>query len=558
MLKRMQIANLAVIDHLELNFASGMTVLTGETGAGKSILIDALGLILGNRADTSVVRTGCERTEIVAIFSIPPGSPAARLLQAQSITMQDDELMIRRVVNRDSGSRAYINTTAVPVQLLRELGEHLIDIHGQQANQALFKAENLLMLLDRYSHHADQLAEVQDCYHAWQQINRELQGLASDAGKFNAQVSLLEYQLKELENLDLEENEVEQLENDHKRLTHIEQLLHSTQTALTDLDEGEHSISNRLGGIMRDLNALASHDARLGSISGLLELAQIQIAEACTEMEHYLSTLEQNPEQLHKLEQRLDLLHDVARKHHIHPDQLLPHFQSLNKKWHELLDNKHRIMALEQQQAKTLQRYKTCAETLHQLREQQARKMSVAISRQLQRLGMPDSQFTVKVNKLSDLKPHRHGISQVNFYFSANPGQAPQPMRKVASGGELSRISLAIQINARQDRVTAGMVFDEVDAGIGGGTAEIVGQLLHRLAGDNQVLCVTHLPQVASQADNHLLVSKQNEAGHTHTAVTVLSRADRVEEIARMLGGVKISEQTRHHAMEMLGIGRGS
>ncbi|MGI9229788.1 MAG: DNA repair protein RecN [Gammaproteobacteria bacterium] len=557
MLRHLQISNLAVIERLELDFRNGMTVLTGETGAGKSILIDALGLVLGNRADTSVVRTDARRTEVVATFGITPNSEAAQILAQQAIELQDDEILIRRVVQRDGGSRAYINTGAVSVQLLRELGEHLIDIHGQQASHSLFKPVNLLTLLDHYGGYGDKVAAVRETYNTWHDNSKQLQDLSGDASEFSAQVSLLEYQIAELEQLELQEQEMQQLETEHKRLSHTGKLLETSRKALTDLQEGDASMHNRLTGILRELSELQQHDAVLGGVNEMLDQALIQIGEAAAELRRYLDGLEQDPEQLQKVEQRIDLLHDVARKHHIHPNQLTAHFQTLSEQLRTLQDNRNRVSELEQQQAETLKQYKTLAEQLHTVRQQRAKKMAAEITRQLHSLGMPDSRFSIEVSKLADLQPHRNGISQVDFCLSANPGQALQPIRKIASGGELSRISLAIQVVAKQDKPTACMIFDEVDAGIGGGTAEIVGQLLHRLADECQILCVTHLPQVASQGDNHFLVNKQTDGRNTSTGVKQLSGTQRVEEIARMLGGVKISEKTRHHAMEMLGVQQG-
>ena len=556
MLKRLQIRDLAVIERLELEFRPGMTVLTGETGAGKSILIDALGLALGERADTSVVRSGAERAEVTAAFAVPADSAAARILARQCIpTHGGNEFTIRRVVNRDGGSRAYLGVSAVPAQALRELGENLIDIHGQQANQSMFKGESLIALLDHYGGHGAQAAAVRELYDKWRDIGRQLQPLSGGEAEFSARVSLLEYQARELEELAAEEGEAERLEAEHKRLSNIKQLLTVSQNALDELSEGDHCMHNRLGALLRELDELLQHDDAPAAARELLDQALIQIDEAGGELRRYLDGLEQDPEQLREVEQRMDRLHDVARKHHLRPSQLPNHCRELQERLRELLENRDRVDELRREQAEALEQYRERAAELHALRAGKAEGMAAEIAAQLHRLGMPDSRFAVEVDELEDEQPHRSGLSRVEFHLSANPGQAMKSIRKVASGGELSRISLAIQVIAKQDKAAGCMIFDEVDAGIGGGTAEIVGQLLHGLAADCQILCVTHLPQVAAQGDNHLQVRKQTDGRDTNTEVTELNQTQRVEEIARMLGGVTISEKTRHHAMEMLGAG---
>ncbi len=553
MLKHLCINNLAVIDNIEISFREGLTVLTGETGAGKSILIDALGLILGDRADTSVIRTGCERTEISAEFNVRGDERLLQLLGEQSINVEDNALLLRRVINRDGRSRAYINTTPAPAQLLRDAGRFLIDIYGQQTHQSLLKRDEQRELLDSFGGYGDILDQVNQAYEKWDKTTRELRLLTEAGGEFGAELSLLRYQVEELRGLELGENELGLLEDEYKRLANVNNLLEVTQKALHDLYAGDQTVNDRINTVKKELAAIERLDSGLASITELLGNAAIQISETADELRVYLDNLDQDPARLHQVEQRLDRLHDAARKHRVKPQQLFEHFQSITQKLESMEHNRERVTELEQEQAKALEEYRLAAEKLGECRSLCAAEMAAAITGKIRTLGMPEGEFQVSVNPNPDLKPHRKGNNQVEFLVSANPGQALLPLRKVASGGELSRISLAVRVSANQDRDVSTMIFDEVDAGIGGGIAEIVGTLLHGLAGDQQVFCVTHLPQVASQGDNHLRVLKTSDKKTTETRVHELDDNERIEEIARMLGGLKISEQTLRHAREMLG-----
>jgi len=554
MLKHLHINNFAVIDNLEITFREGLTVLTGETGAGKSILIDALGLILGDRADSSVIRTGCDRTEISAEFYIQVSQELASILDEQSITIENNTLLIRRVINKDGRSRAYINTTSAPIQLLREIGEHLIDIHGQHAHQSLLKRDEQRDLLDGYGDYDDVLTQVDNTFDKWDNATKKLQSLTQSDGEFAAQLSLLKYQVEELAQLELTGNELAALDEEYKRLSNVNNLIESTRRALDDLYDNDSSVSGRISIIKREIADLEHIDSTLMAITELLENAEIQISEAVNELRAYHDNLEPDPAALHKTEQRLNILHDMGRKHHIQPQQLYGHFLSVSEKLAAMEQNQRRIAELKTQQAKALEEHERASIKLNELRRTCADGMAKSITREIRTLGMPESRFTISVDTLSDPKPHRHGGNQVEFQVSINPGQALRPLRKVASGGELSRISLAIQVLANQDRNIATMIFDEVDAGIGGGIAEIVGNLLWGLAKNRQIFCVTHLPQVAAQADNHFQVQKATDKKTTETHIHELDKDARVEEVARMLGGLKISEHTRNHAKEMLAL----
>ena len=557
MLKHLCINNLAVMENVELSFREGLTVLTGETGAGKSILIDALGLVLGDRADTSVIRTGCARTEISAAFSVGDDARLLRYLDEQSIGVADDELVLRRIINRDGPSRAYINTTAVPLQLLRDTGASLINIHGQHEHQSLLKRDEQRDLLDGFGDYRDVSEQVTRMYEKWDGVTRELGSLTESGAESGDRLSLLRYQVEELQALELEEDEVEQLEDEYKRLVNINSLLETTQRALDSLYSGEQSVNDSINTVKKELATLERFDSRLADINGLLENASVHIVEAADELRSYLGKLDQDPARLSQVEQRLGRLHDMARKHRVQPQLLYAHHQSIKQKLADLEHQRARLADLEQEQMRALEEYRAAADKLGERRRQCAAVMAADISARIRTLGMPEGALRINVVPGPDLKPHRQGNNQVEFLISANPGQALLPLRKIASGGELSRISLAIQVSANQDSRAATMIFDEVDAGIAGGIAEIVGNLLHRLSADRQILCVTHLPQVASQGDNHIKVTKTFVGKNTETRVHELDKEERVEEIARMLGGIRISQQSRNHAREMLGSSAG-
>ena len=532
-----------------------MTVLTGETGAGKSILIDALGLVLGDRADTTVIRTGCARAGISAMFDVGTNEQLLQLLDEQSVSIADNELLLRRTVNRDGPSRAYINTTAVPLQLLRDIGSLLIDIHGQHEHQRLLKRDEQRELLDGFGDYGDITLQVNRAYEKWDAVNRELRSLTEPDGETGDRISLLRYQVQELQALELEENEVGRLEDEYKRLFNINTLLETTQQALDGLYAGEQSVNDRINAVKRELASLERFDSGPAGINALLENASLHIAEAADELRSYLGRLDQDPERLQQVEQRLERLHDMARKHRVQPQQLYAHQQSITQQLAGMEHNQARLAQLEQEQQQALEEYRSAADELGERRRRCAALMAEEICTRIRTLGMPDGAFQINVTPGPDLKPHRNGNNQVEFLVSANPGQALLPLRKVASGGELSRISLAVQVSANRDSSAPTMIFDEVDAGIAGGIAEIVGGLLHRLSEHRQILCVTHLPQVASQGDNHFRVTKTSDKKTTATRVQELNDEQRVEEIARMLGGIRISQQSRAHAKEMLGSG---
>lgn len=551
MLKHLHIRDFAVIEELEIQFNSGMTVFTGETGAGKSIIVDALGLVLGDRSDSTVIRGNCEHTEITAIFDIENDQAVPAMLDEQGITF-DGELMLRRVINRDGRSRAYVNGSSVPAQVLRDLGERMVDIHGQHAHQSLLKRDVQRVLLDESGQHQADLDRVRKSWSGWSEVTDELTQLSGSDQDRNARLALLQYQVQELDALNPEPAEIAALENEHARLANANRLLENCQQTLNQLSEDDHALQNQITHSTHELRDLLRFDQTLSSIVEILESATIQISEAASELRHYLDRLELDPDRLRIVEERITTLHDIARKHKVRPEGLAGHLDMLKEELKKLEDSGQRVAELEEIRNKALQEYWQAAEALHACRKKASRRLGKTISGKLEELGMPGGRFVIEVESLEKDTPLREGMDKIEYLVTVNPGQPLHPLSKVASGGELSRISLAIQVIASKDKGLPTLIFDEVDAGIGGAVAEIVGKLLHSLAKNRQVFCVTHLAQVASQGDHHLQVNKSTHAETTLTQVITLDNEERIEEIARMLGGVKITDQSRAHAREML------
>ncbi len=552
MLTHLHIRNLAIIEDLELEFTPGMTVLTGETGAGKSILIDALGLILGDRGDSSIVRENKDKSEITATFDIENNPDAELFLTGQSLSFDDTEIIIRRIISKDGRSKAYINSSTVPVQLLRELGDHLVNIHGQHAHQSLNKKTSQRQFLDSYAGHETILNNLTGICDDWNLINKKLASISTDSGSYQSTVELLEYQINELEALKLVAGEYDDLEEEFKRLSNISELIDITQRSLHMLADDDQSAETLLQKTIINFKDLEKSDPKIEKLTTILESASIQLTDAIDEIQHYADQIEPDPERLTEVDNRLNVMIDMARKHQVHARDLPDHFEKLVLRLDELKSNHDSINSLHLEQQEKLENYKKIAEDLHRKRLKKAKIMSDEITGHLNGLGMPGGQFIIEVTAKKFEKPLAEGMDEVEFLISLNPGSSPQPMRKIASGGELSRLSLAIQLVAGQSKVFPTLIFDEVDAGIGGKTADIVGGLLKDLSATHQVFCVTHLAQVASRANNHFQVSKSSSSNETFTQVKALDDNERVEEVARMLGGMRISEKTRDHAREML------
>lgn len=553
MLSSLYIENFAIVDELALSLNTGLTIISGETGAGKSILIDALGLVLGERADTTAVRQDCESARVDATFLLPL---SAQVWLAQQGISTQQTCQIQRIITQNGRSRATINEQPVSLQTLRKLGDHLVDIHGQHAHQSLLKHEVQRQLLDE-TLESDLLTQVQQAYQRWKILQIELNRLGGNTQDREARTALLCYQVQELEALELTPDSLQQLEEEHRRLANVTQLLESSQQALTLLDAEEaNSTLSYLVQASHALQEVQQHDERLGNITALLDNAMVQTQEAVNELRHYLRRLEIDPARLQWVEQRMTTLYDMARKHKVRFTDLPAYFERLSAQLAELQNYEQRAAQLSVEIAQALEDYQQIAEQLHDQRIVAAQRLAKQISENMRHLGMPAGQLVITVTADENASPTVNGMDVVEFLVSTNPGHAPKPLSKVASGGELSRISLAIQVITAQSSGTPTLVFDEVDVGIGGGVAETVGQLLNQLGQQRQVLCITHLPQVACQGDHHLQVNKTIQQQVTHTSIRPLDEQQRVEEIARMLGGLEITPQTLVFAQEMLQRGK--
>ena len=536
-----------------------MTVLSGETGAGKSILIDALGLLLGDRADSDSVRDGAKRAEISAEFGLQDAPQASAWLEERELGDEDapEACLIRRTISSDGRGRATINGAPVTVRDLKELGESLLDIHGQHAHQSLLKGTEQRDLLDDFGGHMALRQQIAALCTQYSDTQTRLQTLSGSGEDHTRRLDYLRYQIQELEGLALGVEELGELETEHKRLANAGRLLDDGQRALALLYGDDSSEAGNSG---YDLTGQASHlllglsqlEASFSEITDSVESARIQIQEAANTLRHNLDSMDLDPARLDWVNNRLTAIHDLARKHHVKPEELPAHFESLKSELAQLDNAGEEIAALEQQLTLCRQQYSELAARLHKARNKTATELANSIQAIVRELGMPQAEFLIAVEDRGDEQLHTTGHDRVEFRICANPGQTARPLSKVASGGELSRISLAIQVIAANSTQVPSLIFDEVDSGIGGGVAEIVGRQLKTLGNSRQTLCVTHLPQVAAQARQQLFVYKEVIGGNTRTAIRVLEGKERVEELARMLGGVEITQQTRSHAEEML------
>ncbi|MDD2057280.1 DNA repair protein RecN [Pseudomonas sp. GD03860] len=552
MLVHLSVHNYAIVEHLDLELARGMSVITGETGAGKSIMLDALGLTLGDRADSGVVRPGADKADILATFDLAD-IPEARAWLAERDLDNDGPCILRRVITAEGRSRGYINGTPCPLGDLKALGELLIDIHSQHEHQSLLKADTHRRLLDEYAGATDLARQVQLAAQRWRQTRQELERLSNSGDEQRAQHQLLSYQLEELDNLGLGENELEQLEQEHKNLTNVEALFGICRQVIDHCSENDSgNVLNALTASLNRLTAVQNAPKALDEAATMIASAQIQVEEAVGELNRFLDNFDADPARLQQLEERLDSIYTLARKHRVHPTELANLQQRLMEELESLNANDESIERLGDELAAFARHYQEKAGELSALRCQAASQLANAVEQEIQRLGMPGGRFSIELhsNTSDDLSPH--GREQVELLVSANPGQPLKALAKVASGGELSRISLAIQVITAQTSRIPTLVFDEVDVGIGGPTAEIVGQLLRRLGERGQVLTVTHLPQVAAQGHHHLFVHKVRNSDATHTAVASLGKRERVEEVARMLGGIDLTKESLAHARKMV------
>lgn len=546
MLRTLHIRDFVIVDTAEISFNEGFTVFSGETGAGKSILIDALSLALGARGDVSVVRAPARRADISAVFEAP--ATLSDWLQERELDAEDG-LVLRRTIDQQGRSRAFINGLPVTLTQLRELGEHLVDIHGQHAHQSLLKPAHQRAMLDAYGNHGKLVNAVATAWQHWHDAQHALEQAITLSETRATQRQELQWQLDLLDELELSKDEWNQLTTHHQRLAHVQALIQVSATALDRLDGEDFSICQTLSGLHTDLSANLQHDSALKPIAESLESALILCQEASSDLAQYASNLDVDPAALEQAERRMSALFDAARRLQCEPQELNERQAELQTQL-EALDQESDLAQLQQDAEQARQRYDQQAQRLTEQRKKAASRLASQVTDAMQNLAMEGGQFDVA---LTPGPPGRHGDEAVEFLVAGHAGTPPRPLARVASGGELARLSLALSVIASQAARVPTLIFDEVDSGVGGAVAEIVGRLLRELGLQHQVLCVTHLPQVAACASHHFEVSKQAQSGTTQSTIVALNRKQRIEEVARMLGGMAITNTTREHAREMLG-----
>ena len=544
--------DLAVVESLDLNLDHGMSVLTGETGAGKSILLTALGLALGDRADSDYIRPGCKRAEINLEFDLTDALIAQKWLKENDLD-DDQHCLIRRIISHEGPSKSYINNRPVTLQLLQQLSKNLVEIHGQHAHLKLLQPEEQRSLLDAFANTSTLVNNIASLHQQWQTTNDKINNQLKDQQHFSERTELLQFQLHELQQLDLEHFDYEKINTEHGRLANIEQILSTGQEQLHHLFENEQqSAIAIINQSLTKLSPLLDITPELEGITTLLTDAQLQVSEASQSLNRFLEAQEIDPQKLLDLEEQLGIIHTLCRKHAISPEEIPLKAEQLNTELNLLIKNDNQIEHLNITLNDLESHYRLLADSLTEQRQKGAIELQEIITSLIKNLGMDHGEFMIECTPLPTHSISAHGKENITFLVSANPGLPAKSITKIASGGELSRISLAIQVATSHDKTIPTMIFDEVDSGIGGGVAEIVGQRLRQLGEKRQVICVTHLPQVASQSHHHLFVSKEHSIDVTASNITALTTAQRIEEIARMLGGVTITEQTLAHAEEML------
>lgn len=551
MLTHLQIKNFTIIEEVEIDFQNGMTVFTGETGVGKSILLDALLLCLGGRADSRFIRNGKDQAEIIACFDISQLEEAKHWLTENHFNVTD-ECILRRVLTSDGRSRAYINQQMVPVQSLQQLSECLIEIHGQHEQQHLLKREHQRKLFDEFSNNDALLIEIKTIYQQWRAAKEKLEQLQTQ-GDQTARKSLLEYQIEELKTLNLQENEFEELQQQHKKLSERESMLKAAQQALWLTQESnESNLLASLHQIQFLLEPFKQHEKTIENCYNLFAESLILLKEAGNELSNFLSDTDIDNETAQSIQERLEKIYDLARKHKVRAHDLFQHQKQLEQELFEITNNELPIQQLEKNIVELEKKYRDVAMQLSMKRQNNIKSFSEKISERIKLLGMPNSEFEAHIIPYDEIEPRLTGNEQIEFVVKMNPGQPFAPLAKVASGGELSRISLAIHVISAQLNSTATLIFDEIDTGIGGTTAAIVGKSLRELAGHVQVLCVTHLAQVAAFGHQHLQVQKHTDNENTYSKIELLSKKSRIQEIARMIGGMTVNQQTLAHAKTLL------
>lgn len=547
MLRSLHIRDFVIVDKAEIQFEPAFTVFSGETGAGKSILIDALSLALGARGDAAAIREGASRTDISAVFDAPP---ELRQTLADQDFDPDDTLVLRRVIDNQARSRAYINGIPATLAQLRQLGESLVDIHGQHAHQSLAKAASQRDMLDAQGGHQQLARDTQQAWQQWQSAQKALQQARDNQAALQQQREQLEWQVAELQRLAPGKDEWEALSANHNRLAHAQSLLDGATQALAALDNDEASVQHYLGAAIHQLRPLLRHDNHLQGICDAIESARVAANEAVSDLNSYIDRLELDPETLAQAEQRLSALFDAARQFKVEPAELPALLNSLQSQLADT-DIAGNVDALVKQTQQAEASYHQQAKQLSAARKKAAKKLSSQVSEAMQTLAMQGGRFDIA---LEPCPPCAQGSETIEFLVAGHSGVTPRPLAKVASGGELARLSLALSVIASQAARVPTLIFDEVDTGVGGAVAEVVGRLLRELGARHQVLCVTHLPQVAACGDHHYEVSKATEKGATLSQIQLLNPEGRIDEVARMLGGLKITDTTRKHAREMLAL----
>lgn len=551
MLSHIRIRDFAIIEELDLELHNGLTVVTGETGAGKSIMIDAIGLVLGDRAESGNVRHGADKADITLTLDNNKGE-IINWLKAHDLD-SDEQCLLRRVITAEGRSRAYINGAPATLGMLRELSEQLVEISGQNSHQSLLKLPTQRELLDTTASLENELKDLQEIWKHLQDYQQRLEQLQNNQAEHQAKLDLLSFQLQELSSLALKENELEKLNKEQTRLANTDQLIQTASHTLQQLYEDDSSIYQQLSGLSSRLLESIRFDSQFKEPAELLDNALIQIQEAVDLLRSISDALDSDPQHLAETEERLSLVHDLARKHQVNPKLLYEKWMRMEAELESLQSPEQSVAELEKKLAQTINEYDKLATKISKARQAAANRMNQAVTKAMQTLGMEGGQFKIELTPLPENERRKTGLEQIEFMVSANPGQPLKPLSKVASGGELSRISLAIQLIAAAQNDLPTLIFDEVDSGIGGAVAETVGQQLRALGKHCQVFCVTHLPQVAAQGHQHLQVVKSKQKQHTQTHLDTLGNQARIDEIARMLGGQNITPQTLAHAEEMLG-----
>ena len=555
MLSHLSVKNFAVVKEVNIAFESGMTAVTGETGAGKSIAIDALSLCMGERADASAVRKGADKAEIIAYFSLLDSPKARDWLDENELVLDDDAntCFIRRLISKEGRSKAFINGVPVALQQLKQLGQHLIAIHGQNTHLQLLKDDVQRKLVDDFAANHKALEDTRAAYQHWQALAKELNRLQEAAQQRADREQLLSYQVSELDEFALEDGEFTELEAEHKRLSNGQTLLEQAQMSFYNLYESDEF--NALKAIQTSMDKLADlqdHDPALAPIVTMLNDASIQVEEAAHELRSYCDHLEIDPLRLQQVEKRYSTALELARKHQVMAEELYAYHQTLSSELANLTADSERLDELNAELEAAHQAFLASSKALSESRVKAAAKLAKQVEVQIRTLNMPHATFTIDVAYNPTAKPSAIGMDEIAMLVSTNPGQAADRLDKVVSGGELSRIGLALQVISRDSDLTPTLIFDEVDTGISGPTASIVGQLLRRLGKENQVMCVTHLPQVAAQAHNQLFVTKTTDGNETQTHILALTEQARIDELARLLAGDKITPNALANARELL------